>query len=123
MFLDDQEGASEGHREREELPTGVITVLTKCYSSSCGDGMPCFSYACPRRVCNIDCLRLKCGLSTYRSQGNSILAPALGQPEPPQETVCVVHLLECLKLGKHLLLEGGLDQDCQGGGPWLTTRE
>lgn len=50
MFLDDIEGASDSRVEQEELPTGVITLLTKCYSSSCDDENPCYSYACPRRV-------------------------------------------------------------------------
>lgn len=50
MFLDDQEGGNDTHPEREELPTGVITVLTKCYSASCTDEDPCYAYACPRRV-------------------------------------------------------------------------
>jgi hypothetical protein len=50
MFLDDQEGGSDAAPEREELPTGVVTMLTKCYSPSCGDEAPCYSYGCPRRV-------------------------------------------------------------------------
>lgn len=50
MFLDDIEGASDSRVEQEELPTGVITLLTKCYSSSCDDENPCYSFACPRRV-------------------------------------------------------------------------
>ncbi|KAF7971187.1 hypothetical protein HWV62_21862 [Athelia sp. TMB] len=52
MFLDDQEGGSgaDFHPEREELPTGVITMLTKCYSPSCGEGGPCYSYSCPRKT-------------------------------------------------------------------------
>jgi RHO1 GDP-GTP exchange protein 1/2 len=50
MFLDDQEGGHDAHPEREELPTGVITMLTKCYSPSCGEGAPCYSYSCPRAV-------------------------------------------------------------------------
>ncbi|KAJ7272700.1 CNH domain-containing protein [Mycena haematopus] len=49
MFLDDQEGGSDAALEREELPTGVVTMLTKCYSPSCGDEAPCYSYGCPRR--------------------------------------------------------------------------
>ncbi|THH16693.1 hypothetical protein EW146_g3989 [Bondarzewia mesenterica] len=49
MFLDDQEGGVEAAPEREELPTSVITVLTKCYSPSCVEGAPCYSFACPRR--------------------------------------------------------------------------
>ncbi|KAJ7580194.1 Dbl-like domain-containing protein [Mycena floridula] len=48
MFLDDQEGASDSPPEREELPTGVITVLSKCYVPSCGEGKPCYAPRCPR---------------------------------------------------------------------------
>ncbi|KAI0831970.1 Dbl domain-containing protein [Trametes gibbosa] len=49
MFWDDQEGASDMRMEREELPTAVITLLTRCYASSCDDENPCYSYTCPRR--------------------------------------------------------------------------
>ncbi|KAH9000438.1 Dbl-like domain-containing protein [Lactarius akahatsu] len=49
MFLDDQEGsATDAPRDREELPTSVITVLTRCYSPSCSEAQPCYSFACPR---------------------------------------------------------------------------
>ena len=50
MFLDDQEGTSEAAMEREELPTGVITMLTRCYTPMCGEGGVCYSYGCPRMV-------------------------------------------------------------------------
>ncbi len=50
MFLDDQEGTSDFAPMREELPTGVVTMLTKCYVSTCVDESPCYSYSCPRRV-------------------------------------------------------------------------
>jgi hypothetical protein len=50
MFLDDQESGSDAIPEREELPTGVITMLTRCYSPSCGEGVVCYSYSCPRKV-------------------------------------------------------------------------
>ena len=50
MFLDDQEGTSETVMEREELPTGVITMLTRCYTPMCGEGGVCYSYGCPRMV-------------------------------------------------------------------------
>ncbi|KAI0292306.1 Dbl-like domain-containing protein [Russula brevipes] len=49
MFLDDQEGSADAPRDRAELPTSVITVLTRCYSPSCSDALPCYSFACPRR--------------------------------------------------------------------------
>lgn len=57
MFLDDQEGTADAPRDREELPTSVITVLTRCYSPSCSEALPCYSFACPRRprVGVIDC--------------------------------------------------------------------
>ena len=48
MFLDEQGGGSGAFVEREELPTGVITMLTRCYSASCG--AQCYSYTCPRKV-------------------------------------------------------------------------
>jgi len=50
MFLDEQDGGSGAFVEREELPTGVITMLTRCYSASCGEGTQCYSYTCPRKV-------------------------------------------------------------------------
>lgn len=63
MFLDDNpgsEGNNEGYRvDREELPTGVITLLAKCYSPSCQDGSPCYSYSCPRRSSVGDFIRAR----------------------------------------------------------------
>ncbi|EMD39100.1 hypothetical protein CERSUDRAFT_47353 [Gelatoporia subvermispora B] len=56
MFLDDQEGGSDARIEQEELPTAVVTLLTRCYSPSCDDETPCYSYACPRRVCFLDAI-------------------------------------------------------------------
>lgn len=64
MFLDDTPGIGNNNNssnnnsnnddpyrvDREELPTGVVTVLTKCYSPSCQEGSPCYSYSCPRRA-------------------------------------------------------------------------
>ncbi len=56
MFWDDQEGASDARMEREELPTAVITLLTRCYASSCDEDNPCYSYTCPRRVRDLTAL-------------------------------------------------------------------
>ena len=53
MFLDDQEGGSDARIEMEELPTGVLTYLTKCYTPCCVDGQPCYAFSCPRRVSTI----------------------------------------------------------------------
>ncbi|THU93894.1 Dbl-like domain-containing protein [Dendrothele bispora CBS 962.96] len=49
MFLDDQEGPSDVTPEREELPTGVVTALTKCYSPDCVGENECYSPRCPRK--------------------------------------------------------------------------
>ncbi|KAG8896511.1 hypothetical protein FRB99_008857 [Tulasnella sp. 403] len=55
MFLDDDGGEGEAGPSNAalqglaELPTGVITLLTKCYSPSCGEGEECYSYSCPKR--------------------------------------------------------------------------
>ncbi|KAK0214906.1 CNH domain-containing protein [Armillaria fumosa] len=49
MFLDDLPGASDEPPERAELPTGVVTVLTKCYSPGCDEGTVCYSPRCPRK--------------------------------------------------------------------------
>ncbi|KAF7371040.1 hypothetical protein MSAN_00738200 [Mycena sanguinolenta] len=64
MFLDDLEGPSDTAPDREELPTAVITMLTKCYSPSCGEGVTCYSYSCP-------------------SRGNSIILQIPGPAEQP----------------------------------------
>ena len=36
--------------ERTELPTGIVTFLTKCYSPLCDGTWGCYAYDCPRRV-------------------------------------------------------------------------
>ena len=48
MFLDDQQGGSDSLPIETELPTGVVTALTRCYVPSCGDGGACYSPRCPR---------------------------------------------------------------------------
>ena len=56
MFLDDAEGAGpsssvpSGSHDREELPTGVVTMLTGCYVPTCVDDEPCYAFSCPKRV-------------------------------------------------------------------------
>ncbi|KAK1225868.1 Rho guanine nucleotide exchange factor [Marasmius sp. AFHP31] len=56
MFLDDPEGgagpsssAAPSGSDREELPTGVVTMLTSCYVPTCVDEEPCYAYCCPKR--------------------------------------------------------------------------
>ncbi|KAG6901533.1 hypothetical protein C0995_010832 [Termitomyces sp. Mi166 len=46
-FLSDLMGVEDG--VPEELPTGVVTMLTRCYSPGCAEGLPCYSYTCPRK--------------------------------------------------------------------------
>ncbi|KAG7094229.1 hypothetical protein E1B28_007835 [Marasmius oreades] len=73
MFLDDSEGAGpssssgpSGSHDREELPTGVVTMLTGCYVPTCVDEEPCYAYCCPKR-------------------GHSVLA-LVNEPEPVQSS-------------------------------------
>ncbi|KAG6808908.1 hypothetical protein H0H92_002394 [Tricholoma furcatifolium] len=40
---------SDSIRREEDLPSGVMTILTRCYSPRCTEGVPCYSYTCPRR--------------------------------------------------------------------------
>lgn len=68
MFLDDQESGTSGLIEPEELPTGVVTMMTRCYSPSCADGGPCYAYICPRK-------------------GNSLIDSTTSPPEIPAENV------------------------------------
>ncbi|KAF8329377.1 Dbl-like domain-containing protein [Cantharellus anzutake] len=54
MFLDEPNDDNSvglgGITERDELPTGVITSLTRCYTVDCIDYEgPCYSYSCPKR--------------------------------------------------------------------------
>lgn len=49
-FLGDEAGGSGAPMQTEELPTGVVTYLTKCYTPRCVDGSPCYACLCPRRV-------------------------------------------------------------------------
>ncbi|KAH8833407.1 hypothetical protein DL96DRAFT_1677551 [Flagelloscypha sp. PMI_526] len=51
LFLDDIEG---GGGELSELPSGVITMMTRCYSSTCVEGVNCYSYDCPRSNIRLD---------------------------------------------------------------------
>lgn len=64
MFLGESgEGTSSGSAAfdgfGEELPTGVVTMLTQCYTATCDEFDPCYSRSCPRKVT----LRLR---DTYR---------------------------------------------------------
>jgi hypothetical protein len=59
-FSDDQHDSAAGvsssvprgvYDEREELPNGIVTTLTKCFTSTCAENdQPCYAWSCPRRV-------------------------------------------------------------------------
>jgi len=49
IFLNDEDSPSEAVDEFTELPTGVVTVLTSCYSPDCVEYGPCYSPRCPRK--------------------------------------------------------------------------
>ena len=84
MFLDDQEGGSDTRIEMEELPTGVVTYLTKCYTPCCVDGQPCYAFSCPRRVSTVPNPRFfREPISRFQGQSSSILStPAVEAPAP-----------------------------------------
>jgi RHO1 GDP-GTP exchange protein 1/2 len=73
MLMDDQEGSSDAPPVREELPTSVVTVLTRCYSPMCeaGEVWLCYAYNCPNKVL-IDPFLWMVGLPNFGS-----LAPSL----------------------------------------------
>lgn len=85
MFLDDQESGSDAIPEREELPTSVITMLTRCYSPSCGEGVVCYAYSCPRKVCGHFSSFVPSVIVIYY-QGDHAFVP----PPAPVETLAVV---------------------------------
>lgn len=43
-------GAADAGEDEYELPTGVFTLLTDCYSPTCTRERLCYSIACPRRL-------------------------------------------------------------------------
>jgi hypothetical protein len=59
MFLDDMgpDGADARAPDLEELPSGVILRMTKCYSPGCSDEDPCYAFVCPRKVREARCVR------------------------------------------------------------------
>lgn len=48
--VDKPESASVASETGSELPTGVFTLLTDCYSPTCTRERLCYSIACPRRL-------------------------------------------------------------------------
>lgn len=47
MSINQHEGAVD---DEDEIPTGVFTLLTDCYSPTCTRDRLCYSIACPRRL-------------------------------------------------------------------------
>jgi len=61
MFLgEDGEGSSSAAFSglNDELPTGVVTMLSQCYSATCEESDPCYSFSCPRRVSRSSAIRV-----------------------------------------------------------------
>lgn len=52
-------GADNATVEEDELPSGVFTLLTDCYSPTCTRDRLCYSIACPRRLEQQSRLNLK----------------------------------------------------------------
>jgi hypothetical protein len=48
--VDDHAGLLEEPIDEMELPTGVFTMLTECYSATCTRDHLCYSITCPRRM-------------------------------------------------------------------------
>jgi hypothetical protein len=44
------ESAVEKEIEEDDLPTGIFTILTDCYSPTCSRTSLCYSIVCPRRL-------------------------------------------------------------------------
>ncbi|KAF5361963.1 hypothetical protein D9756_002198 [Leucocoprinus leucothites] len=52
MLYDERGDEPNVGLERAELPTGVVTLLTHCYSPSCSKTeteVPCYAFSCPKR--------------------------------------------------------------------------
>lgn len=53
MFLDSSSEPSSSSAplvdDLQELPTGVVTMLTRCYVPSCSEEEGCYSFSCPRK--------------------------------------------------------------------------
>ena len=52
-------GADEGGDTEDDLPVGVFTLLTDCYSPTCSRDSLCYSINCPRRLEQMKRLNMK----------------------------------------------------------------
>ncbi|KAI9144811.1 CNH domain-containing protein [Paraphysoderma sedebokerense] len=66
--------------DEEDLPTGVFTILTDCYSSTCSRERICYSIACPRRL-EQQSRHISATSSMKRSQSEASLPEAQAQEE------------------------------------------
>lgn len=83
---------SMGTLDEVELPSGVFTLLTDCYSPTCSRDQLCYSIACPRRLEQQARLNMKPqpGLSkqiSRESLGDTVEAGTLWIHSVPQEIV------------------------------------
>jgi len=56
------------YSSHDDLPTGVFVAISSCYSSTCTNDSPCYSYSCPRRKAFI----LKSSIKESKHNLNSI---------------------------------------------------
>ena len=57
-------------KEDQVLPTGVFTLLTDCYVSTCSKDRICYSVSCPRRLAQVCSFDLNITRQQLQSQEN-----------------------------------------------------
>ncbi|KIY49932.1 Dbl homology domain-containing protein, partial [Fistulina hepatica ATCC 64428] len=82
MFLDD---AEDTRIEREELPNGVVTLLTKCYAPDCSDEARCYSYSCPRKGITAGLKEEAAAAEVVEKEWQDTVSPALLASLSPKE--------------------------------------
>ena len=77
-------GAAGGE---DELPTGVFTMLSECYSSTCSTTQLCYSITCPRRMEQQARLNMK----PQRELKREISQESLGESSGPDAGTLWIH--------------------------------
>ncbi|KAJ3795639.1 Dbl-like domain-containing protein [Lentinula aff. detonsa] len=103
MFLDDLDGGSSSAQpsspsELTELPTGIITALTKCYSPDCVEGMTCYSPRCPRKASSLVAVDPGSPISKVRDRGEEWIKSVSSEvlvnlPESEVNRQTIIHKL------------------------------
>ena len=79
--------SSAGGAEDELLPTGVFTMLTECYASTCSTTQLCYSITCPRRMEQQARLNMK----PQRELKQQISQESLGEGSGPDAGTLWIH--------------------------------